>query len=155
MKPVLRKQLLRDDKELFAQGACHIFADELYKRLAPHGFTLRRLADTNRSTVEFEALHVYVGKGSTMVDVDRIRNETDFIQEMEEFRNNKPVPAFKVFQCSHEELFTPVGRESDADEGIGNRWNHIIEEDFTAACRKRARNIIAASPAKYNPNLTN
>jgi len=155
MKPVLRKRLLSDDKELFSKGACHIFADELYKRLAPHGFTLRRLADTNRATVEFEALHVYVGKGSTMVDVDGIRNQTDFIQEMEEFRNNKPVPAFKVFQCLREELFTPIARESDAEEGIGNRWNHIIEEDFIAECRKRAHDLIAANPAKYNPNPTN
>jgi hypothetical protein len=59
------------------------------------------------------------------------------------------------FQRSREELFTPVARESDAEEGIGNRWNHILVEDFIAACRKRAHNLIAASPGKYNPNLTN
>jgi hypothetical protein len=151
MKAALGERLNQTDEELFGQGACHVFADELYKRLALHGFTLRRLADTNRSTVDFEALHVYVGNGDTMIDVDGVRSEKDFIREMERFRGNKPVPAFKVFECSREELFTPVPRDNDGEEGFGNRWNHIIDADFVVVCRKRATDCIKTFAAKYNP----
>src|SRR5437763_1152427 len=82
MLPVLAQTLLGDDATLFSEGACHIFADELYNRLATHGFRFRRLDDTNMVTREGRALHVYLGNHEQMVDVKGIRGERDFIDEM-------------------------------------------------------------------------
>lgn len=152
MRSHLREKL-DDGKTLFNKGGCHVFADELYARLVTHGFTLRRLADANRTSVQFEALHIYVAKGDTIIDVEGIRRETDLIREMEEYRlqHGGPVPDYQAFECSHEELFKPFERDSDSERGIHNRWDYILDEEFVAECRKRASRLISQFPERYDP----
>lgn len=158
MKTHLREKLdLEDNETLFSQGACHVFADELYARLAPFGFRLRRLADVNRTNVRFEALHVCGGKGDTIVDVDGARKENDVVREWIDFRrrHSTAVPNYQFFECSREELFSPVQRGNDSEQGIGNRWHYIVDEEFVAECRKRASGLIERFPEKYLVALEN
>jgi hypothetical protein len=153
MKPYLQEKLNGDDNTLFKKGACHVFADELFPRFASHGFSLRRLADTNATSDQMQALHVYLVRDDVMFDVGGRGSEATYIQEAIDYRTKTggPVPSFCPIPCSRDELFTAVVRECDDERGLRNHWWHFLDEEFIAECRRRAKLLIDQFPEKYCP----
>jgi hypothetical protein len=141
--------LALSDEELFQGGGCHVFADELYERLASKGFVLRRIAEGELP--RFRAHHVYVAKGDTAVDYRGIGTESGLIAERVEFRrtNNFPIPKYEAFPIERASLFQLCKAASDS--GPHNCWYHRIGEHFVQECRRRAQAMIASAPAKYSP----
>jgi hypothetical protein len=119
--------------------------------LASEGFSLRRLADTNRTSEQEQALHVYLARDDVMFDVRGRQSETSYIQGMRDYRQEYggPVPDFRSIECSEEELFLPIPRDTDLERGPRNRWCHILDPEFLAECRTRARRLIQLSPGRY------
>lgn len=152
MNAYLQQKLAQDDETLFLQGACHLFADELLPRLLSQGFSLRRLADMNSTTVQMQARHVYLLRDDVMVDVLGKQSERSYIQEMREERlqNGGPLPDFRSLECSRDELFLPVPRDNDFERGLRNRWYHLLDAEFVTECRMRAQRLILQSPEKYD-----
>jgi hypothetical protein len=141
--------LVLSDEELFRGGGCHVFADELYQRLASKAFVLRRIAQGQHP--RFQAYHVYVAKGNTAIACQGIRTESGMLADFIEFRrkNNYPLTEYKAFRCEQKSLFEVC---SNLDEpGQHNRWYHRIGKQFVRECRRRACAMIAAAPEKYFP----
>jgi hypothetical protein len=151
MKPDLRAKLVCDDKMLFTQCACHVFADELATKLSSRGFALNRLADLNRTAAQMQALHVFMSKDGIMIDVEGEQKVDEYLESCRQFRRDHdgPVPDFAVLECSREELFETVPMAGDDERGVRNKWHHLIDSDFVSECRRRAQARLAASPELY------
>jgi len=150
VKPVLAQKLADDDTTLFSEGACHVFADELYERLAIKGFTFRRLADKSMVSRQGAALHVYLGRGERFVDVNGLHTERDLIQEMQTHRLPW-VSDLQPIECTRGELFTPVPELNDSEHGVRNQWGLYLDIEFVEACRKRASQLILCQSEIYIP----
>ncbi len=151
MKPFLRTKLLCDDKTLFTHGACHIFADELATRLVPLGFVLKRLADINRCSPQQQALHVFLSRADKMVDVNGIQYVAGYVQAKRQdwLDLDGPRSNFQVLDCSQPELFKKIPSEADEERGARNKWHLLIDDDFVAECRERARALLILTPRVY------
>ena len=137
------------DQELFRGGGCHVFADELYQRLASKGFVLRRIAEGQH--LRRRGYHVYVAKGNTAIDCQGIRTESGMLAECVEFRrqNDYPMTDYEAFPCDQKSLFEV--RNNLDEPGSHNRWYHRIGDHFVQECRRRARAMISSAPDKYFP----
>jgi hypothetical protein len=153
VNPVLAEKLAGDDTTLFNQGACHVFADELYSWLAIKGFAFRRLADESiKSSPQGKALHVYLARGDRLIDVNGLQMERDLIQRRHDERSRSGwVPNLQAIECTHEELFTPFPRLDDPKCGVRNQWGLDLEVEFVEACRKRASQLISCRSEIYIP----
>lgn len=151
MKPYLRDKLACDDKTLFTQGACHVFADELATKLSSKGFALNRLADLNRTAAQMQALHVFMSKDGIMVDFEGEQRVDEYLESCQWFNrdNQGPMRNYAVMECSRDELFQAVPIAGDDDQGARNKWRHLIDTEFVSECRRRARARLAAAPQLY------
>ena len=142
--------LALSDEELFRGGACHVFADELYQRLASKGFALRRIAEGQHPSRR--AHHVYVAKGDIAVDCQGTRTESSMLADRVEFRrkNNYPPTDYKAFPCEQKSLFEVCNKVGEPEPH--NCWYHRIGDHFVQECRRRARAMIASTPEKYFPS---
>lgn len=145
----LQQKLSQDDRELFNCGACHVFADELASRSTE--FRLSRLADVDRQSPQMQALHVFVSNGSQMIAVGGRQAVESFLISQAEHRakNGGPRPKYVITLCSREELFTPVPMPDDEQRGLRNKWRLLIDPEFVAECRRRARALLASDPVRY------
>src|SRR6185436_3982226 len=109
--------------------------------LGPKGFALRRLADTNLSSPQKQALHVYLLHEGVMLDVNGRQSEAKFIREEQDYRiaNGGPIPNIRSFECSREELFTSDPTAMSDETGERNKWRLLPDSEFVEECRSRAR----------------
>ena len=156
MSSLSEEELLAlSDQDLFCGGGCHVFADELYQRLASDGFTPRRIAEGR--DLRFQAYHVYVAKADKAVDCEGIKTESGMLSDYLECRrkNRWPPTEYKAFPCEQKSLFE-VCHDVNEPEPV-NRWHHRIGSHFVQECRRRARAMIVSTPEKYllpRPNQT-
>jgi hypothetical protein len=121
MSSLSEQELLAlSDQDLFCGGGCHVFADELYRRLACNGFELRRIAEGQHP--RSRAHHVYVAKGDTTVDCEGIRSESGMLSDYVESRrkNRYPLTDYKAFPCEPRSLFEVC--DNIDESGPHNCW---------------------------------
>lgn len=137
------------DFDLFRQGACHIFADELMQLLPTPKGQMKRIRLAKQHFC-FEAVHVYIEKGGIAFDVYEPMPEQECLNRAKE-QWSKPGDEAEVetFPCGKDDLFCRDENSYSTEVGWKSGWNLYLDAEFVAACRFRARAFIMANASRY------
>jgi hypothetical protein len=163
MKKHLEDALNGEVPALFTEKACHVFADELIGNQPAKGWIFYRLA-----TKLIAALHVCVGKNGCFVDVRGKHTEEELLSA---WREQWGPQLEGIYPCTRDDLFEnpqfdvqtsevdplpdflrnpEVGRAFEQQSKDKNKWGLVIDPEFLARAREKARAAIQHDPAKYD-----
>jgi hypothetical protein len=138
MHAQLQSKLRLPPKELFAGGACHVYARAL-KRHFPT-MQLRRAGNPDSFTETPKGMHVYCRRGGLLVDASQIAREADYLH----------LCNYQAWDCTEDELFAPYHQ---TERGPLNRWRHNLDPEFIARADSIAEQHIASRRASIWDSL--
>jgi len=101
------------------------------------------------SSLQGEALHVYLAKGGQLIDVNGLQTERDLIQK-DRLTDCRGLPTCNLSNARTESCLR-LSSTDDSREGVRNQWGLDLDTEFVAACRKRASQLISCRPEIYIP----
>jgi|ERR1700736_587230 len=134
----LQSKLRLPPDELFAGGACHVYARALRRHFPD--MQLRRAGDPDSSTETPKGMHVYCSSRGLLVDASQITQEENYLQRCN----------YTAWDCTEEELFTAWHK---SERGPLNRWRHNLDQDFISRADSIAEDHIAVRMQQIRQSL--
>ncbi len=104
------------DEILFKQGACHIYAVELYRRWPET--CLKRAGYGNSIGNSPKGVHVYASSAGTLIDVSGPQSESDYLR----------TKGYAAWEVTETDLLT-IDPMEFSENGPVNRWMHYLDPD--------------------------
>ena len=152
-----RRILTLPDHELFARGACHVFADSLAVHFAEENYDLGRIAVSlpppyDGFDPDYRAKHIVALKDDYIVDISGVHRSSDFKSQMIE-KLTKTFGAaprkFAIIPVDRASLFSCVRTETGC-RGQVDEWGLTVDADFLDAARNRAAAAIDICPTMFS-----